>query len=211
MTFGTLGFKSFPVRRLSNSEYGLILMTVGTAGVFYRVGVTGFVAFFAIQFLMFADQREAGFIVVEVAFVFQGLERRLGMAFCTILPESVFMYILVAVGAGAECNSGETLKILVVFLFNRVTFDTGHIGVFAFQREFGFLMLEFWRRFKRIETVARFTIVRQGLLVVIGMAGISPAMYIPGTLVSKYRLTWGRSTPRLSVPIHSVMACVEQA
>lgn len=121
----------------------VILMTVGTAGVFYRRGIVRFVALFTVEFLVFAHQSETGFAVVEIAFVFQGQERRLGMTFRAVLPESVFMNIFVTVGAGAKSNSGEPLKILVVFLFNGVAFDTGHIGVFAFQRKFGVLMLEF--------------------------------------------------------------------
>lgn len=126
----------------------VILMAVGTTLVLYGCGVVGFVAFFAIQFLMFAYKSKVGFVVVEVAFIFQRQKRSFGMAFCAVLTKFVFMNVFVAIGAGAESNSGETLKIFVILLFKRVTFNTGYIGVFASQGEFGVLMIELLRRLK---------------------------------------------------------------
>ena len=90
------------------------------------------VAIFAINFLMFSSQLKLSFVVIEAGF----FPRDFGVTFFTFLAKTVFVGVILLV-AGVTVFRRET-----EFFFRFMTTRAGKTGMFTFEHELSFPMVE---------------------------------------------------------------------
>jgi hypothetical protein len=109
----------------------IIRVTGGTAIMRQRIGKIGHVTFSAVYPLVFSQQIEAGHTMVELI---QGTGHMKGffiVTFRAIASEFIVMNILMTGCTMLKIDVSKTLKLLCVFLFLRMTPDTGHFPMTA--------------------------------------------------------------------------------
>ena len=112
-----------------------------------------------------------GFAVVEILQTGGLVEGLFDVAFFAIGAQVVVVSVFVAAVAIAEFQTGELLERLAVADFFLVAFDAIDGLVLAFKTKFCLVVIKPARRSKGIGSVAFGTIIRQGFLMVIRMAG----------------------------------------
>ncbi len=112
-----------------------------------------------------------GFAVIEILQACGQVEGLFDVAFLAIGAEVVVVGVFVAAVAIAEFQPGELLEFLAVADLFPVAFDAVDGLVPAFQRKFGLVVVKPACRRKSIRRMAFCTIIRQGSLVVIRVAG----------------------------------------
>lgn len=117
-------------------------------------------------------QLKSGSIVVKRAFTNKGIERTFGMALVTAASlELVVMGVLMAVVAIVESDASKLLKFFAVSGGHFMAFLTIDRGVFSFECKIGKVVVEFGNGGKPIHIVATQTVIAQGFLVEIIVAG----------------------------------------
>lgn len=128
------------------------------------------VAFLAIHELVLSYQLESGFIVVECFHAFVEVEGEFGVAFLAVLPELVFVDILVAGCAIRKSQPLEPLHHLAIDNFGFMAFQAIHLFVLPQKGEAGCAVVEPDRLLEGVESVAVVAFRRKFPLVEIGMA-----------------------------------------
>lgn len=126
MAIGAIGHNT----RFLKISLVIIGVAIGATACPNGIGVVGFMTFFAINIPVFAFQFIIGFIMIESVDALDLVERLLGMAVGTILPELVFMNIFMAVDAALVLNTFENLKLPAVLHFFNVAFLAFNFLVF---------------------------------------------------------------------------------
>jgi hypothetical protein len=93
------------------------------------------------------------------------------MALAAIRAELVVMGVCVAIRTRFVLDAFEFLELQVIFHRDGMAFDTNDLLVHPLQLEGCSSMIEFYRRFERIEVMAVGTAGRERFLVIIGMTG----------------------------------------
>jgi hypothetical protein len=93
------------------------------------------------------------------------------MAFGTILPEFIGMWIFMAIGAIGSFNAFELLEFYPVFDRSFMTISASNLFMFTRQYKFCFVVIELSCRFKFLVVMAIGTIYRKRFLMVISMTG----------------------------------------
>ena len=95
------------------------------------------------------------------------------MTFLAIGAEVGFVRVLMTSVAVTEGHAGKALEVLTVPGFLFMALDTGHVFMPAREGKIRFVVVKLSRRGKFIRGVAFRAIVRQGVLVVVGVAGFT--------------------------------------
>lgn len=139
--------------------------------MFYRVNVVGFMTGFAIDGNVFSDKLIIRLIVVKRVRFLQYEKGFFRMALDAILSKAIFVYILMTVYAIFMRNICKFLELPGVANRHFMAFIAFGLDVLTMQREGGFFVIEFRGGFESYEIVAGKTVLRQGILVIIVMAG----------------------------------------
>ena len=108
--------------------------------------------------------------MIKIAGIANLVEGYFRMAFGTILPETIFMYIPVAAGTVAVLQFPENLEIFPVAGYCKMTFTAIYLLVLPFQREVALVVVETRSWAEIVQIVAGGTFCSKGSLVIILVA-----------------------------------------
>jgi hypothetical protein len=131
------------------------------------------VASCAIDLLVRAAQRKIGLAVIETAEGCQGRKGLLIMALLTVRSQLAIVWILMATVAVGKGYTGKNLKLLAISRFFLVAVHTTYFRMLTQQGKISAAVIELGGWCKRFRSMTLRTLIGQGALVVIFVAGLA--------------------------------------